>query len=301
MTPMTSLFSGPRALLPFVSAARGAALVLLFCLSSAASAVDVIDIRFIVDSAAAPDEAAREALRGRLIRQVDTLNEYYRNSAVELEARMVEIAFTPIAEREALRLLDAMKSETGPFVGLFRRAARIGADYTFVLVRGLTVRGQGRCGRALDINRSREALASTRKALAVMDSACGAQTLAHELGHLMGLNHGSLVDRCQPDRGHTSALAPHANGFGVGNCDGRPQPGEFGTIMVGGWMRAVVGDQHASLPMYSNPLVHHVDCGARGRCGDLERGDAARFLNEHAALYAGHETANAVPLSPHDQ
>ncbi|GAB6043519.1 hypothetical protein JCM17961_41970 [Endothiovibrio diazotrophicus] len=265
-------------------------LPLLLVLAPARGADAVIDLRFVVDAGAAPDAAARTKLRERLTGHVTTLNGYFRDSRVALRARLAAVDFTPVAERDAARLLDAMSREAPPFAGLFRRTAAVGADYTFALVKGLTVRGHGRCGRALKIPRSEAELASPRSALAVLDVACGPHSLAHELGHLMGLNHGAAVDACQPGRGHDHAAAPYANGYAVGNCDGEPQPGEFGTIMVGGWMRTIHGDQHASLPLFSNAALHDPRCGSDGRCGDPATGDAARFLNAHAALYAGHRS-----------
>lgn len=296
---MTYSFSAPKGLTQLISGAcrlpRTVALLTLALLSSPGGA-ETIDLRFIVDTAAAVTISERMALRRRLRDQVNTLNGYYRSSLINLEARLIDLHFTPIVDHEATRLLDAMLNQAPPFEGLLRRADEVGADYSLVLVRGLTIRGKGRCGRALDIHRSPKALASSRKAFAVLDVACRAHTLAHELGHLMGLNHGAMVDRCQPNHGHTSAITPYANGFGSGNCDGRPQPGEFGTIMVGGWMRAIHGDQHASLPLFSNPLLHDPRCGETGRCGDPLRGDAARVLNENAALYAGHESPDVHTL-----
>jgi len=121
--------------------------------------------------------------------------------------------------------------------------------------------------------------------------------VAHELGHLMGLNHGYLVNSCQPDQGHANAIAPYANGYAEGNCDGRMQTGEFGTIMVGGWMKQINGDGHSSLRMFSNPRIRDIRCGTRGICGDEKIGDEARALNENARYYAGHEEPDVHTLA----
>ncbi|WP_170265819.1 zinc-dependent metalloprotease family protein [Thiohalocapsa marina] len=252
---------------------------------------EMIDLRVIVDTRSISGQQGRALLSQRIQDHVYTLNGVYRESDVRLRSRLVAVDYLPIAERDAERLLKMMTDEQGPFVGLFTQASYLGADYTIVYVRGLTIRGKHRCGRAVAVNLAREDLASTRKALAVLDIACGPLSLAHELGHLMGLNHGELVDRCQPDHGHTTAAAPYALGYAIGNCDGQPQVGEFGTIMVGGWMRAIYGDQHHVVPMYSNPRVKDPRCGKLHECGNDAIGDAARFLNENAFLYSGHETA----------
>ncbi|MBF0628673.1 MAG: hypothetical protein HQL91_10710 [Magnetococcales bacterium] len=249
-------------------------------------------IRFVVDEA----EGSRAAMRARLADHVTTLNRYYHDSAVLLQAEIVAVTFTNIEAREAKEILDDMRHERRGFADLFREANRRGADYTVAATRALTLQGRPGCGRAWAVNRTRAALASTQDSLMVYNPVCGAHTLAHELGHLMGLNHGHLVDGCQPGQGHASALTPYANGFAVGNCDGLPQPGEFGTIMVGGWMKQVMGNDKASLPLFSNPRLHDPRCGVRQVCGDPETGDEARALNENAALYASHEEPDVDTL-----
>lgn len=255
----------------------------LLCLSSGAAA-ETIGLRFVL-----ADTLKRPGVEAKLAEWVETLNGYYRDSEVNLRAEIVAVDFAVIGEREVLPLLDDMARERNGFEGLFRSADEFGADYTVALVNHLLIRGKRGCGRAWAVNKTLEAASSTRTAFAAMDFACGAHTLAHELGHLMGLNHGSLVDRCEPGKGHVSALAPYANGYAFGNCDGRPQPGEFGDIMVGGWMKAVNGNGKSHLPLFSNPRIRNARCGTGGVCGDPASGDAARALNEHAHLYAGHE------------
>jgi len=177
-------------------------------------------------------------------------------------------------------------------------ANKLGANYTITVAPKLEIRGNPSCGRAYAVNQSIEEISSTRRAFAVINihPVCGSQTLAHELGHLMGLNHGALVDSCLPNQGHTSALTPYANGYGWGNCDEERQPGEFGTIMVGGYLRYVTGENRGNLPMFSNPRIHDERCGPRGVCGHPLIGDAARALNEHAIYYAGHEKTDVHAL-----
>jgi hypothetical protein len=195
-----------------------------------------------------------------------------------------------------MQILDDMEHERNGFAAMFRRANEYGADYTVAVTANLMIRGKRGCGRGYAVNQTREHISSTRRAFAAIDFACGAHTLAHELGHLMGLNHGTLVDQCQPGKGHISAIAPYANGYAVGNCDGKPQPEEFGTIMVGGWMKEINGNGHGSLPMFSNPRIRDERCGISKICGDPAIGDAARALNENALLYAAHEEPDVHTL-----
>ncbi|MBF0296809.1 MAG: hypothetical protein HQL96_16620 [Magnetococcales bacterium] len=240
-------------------------------------------LRFLVDDTLGEPVAMRQRLESWVI----ALNRYYRNSQVDLHARIVEVAFVPIPAREAVEILEAMSGERDGFVDLFAGARRVGADFSVAVTGGLRMNGKPGCGRAVAVNKTREELASLQKSLMVMHPACGAHTLAHELGHLMGLNHGALVDVCEPGKRHAVASAPYANGFGVGNCDGRLQPGEFGDIMVGGWMGRIAGNDKASLPFFSNPRLHDPRCGEQGICGDPAIGDAARALNENAPFFTG--------------
>lgn len=252
-----------------------------------------IGLRFIVHEDIGPRQEQKDSIRRKIHRDVDTLNQFFLNSKVNLSAEVVDIAYSNIVSNEAVALLEDMSHERRGFEHLFSRAGELGADYTFGIIRGLIVNGRRGCGRALAVNKTIEEISSTRRALAVMDYACTAQTLAHELGHLMGLNHGHLVDVCDPGRGHTTALTPYANGYGQGECDGKPDKTKFGTIMVGGWMKSVNGDGRDSLPFFSNPEIRDPRCGKSGVCGNSQIGDAARALNEHARYYSMHEEPDA--------
>lgn len=258
---------------------------------------DVIGLRFVVSSALGASAAQRKLTTEKLERHVAELNGYYRVSDVRLSAEVVQIEFAPIETIDVMATLNDMQHERGPFAGMFAKANEFGADYTVAILDRLMIRGNPGCGRGFAVNQTIAQISSTRRAFAVVNIVCGAHTLAHELGHLMGLNHGHLVDSCQPGQGHASAIAPYANGYAEGNCDGTMQSGEFGTIMVGGWMKQINGDGHSSLRMFSNPRIRDVRCGARGICGDEKTGDEARALNENARYYAGHEEPDVHTLN----
>lgn len=257
---------------------------------------ETIGIRFIVGEEFGRSAAQQQATKATLEKYVETLNGYYRNSEVALSAEIVDVEFSRIDAVEDTRILDDMAHERGGFAAMFQKANEYGADYTVAMPGKLMVLGKLGCGRAYAMNQSVEAISSPRKAFAVVNFVCGAHTLAHELGHLMGLNHGTLVDACNPKMGHTSAIAPYANGYALGNCDGKPQPGEFGTIMVGGRMKEINGDGHGNLPIFSNPRIRDERCGASKICGDPLIGDAARALNENARHYAAHEEPDVHTL-----
>ncbi|MDP2793783.1 MAG: zinc-dependent metalloprotease family protein [Sulfurisoma sp.] len=275
-----------------------ARLLLALALGATLSAAqaETIGLRFIVDTALGSTAGQQQTTAKRLAGHVAELNGYFRNSEVGLAAEIVDIEFSRLESAEVMSILGDMENERRGFPDLFRRAAEYGADYTVAVVGHLLIRGKRGCGRAYAVNQTVAEISSTRRAFAAVDIACGAHTLAHELGHLMGLNHGALVDTCAPEQGHTSAIAPYANGYGQGPCDGRPAAGKFGTVMVGGWMKAINGDGHSSLPLFSNPRIRDARCGEHGICGDALTGDAARALNENARYYAGHEEPDVHTL-----
>jgi len=261
-----------------------------FCTSFSIDAwAETLGLRFIVDRSLGQTESQQQTVRARLTSNVAEMNGFFTNSAINLAAEIVQVEFARIENIDALAILEGMSHERGGFEHLFAEADEYGADYTFAIVGKLMLRGKRGCGRAYAVNQTVAEISSSRRALAVIDIACGAHTMAHELGHLMGLNHGEMVDTCQPGMGHKTAIAPYANGYAEGGCDGKPGSGKFGTIMVGGWMKAINGDGHSSLRLFSNPRIRDTRCGSSGICGSPQTGDAARTLNENATYYATHE------------
>ena len=258
-----------------------------------------IGLQFLVDRPSIATLPEHEVIE-RIESMTDELNGYYRESRVNLNATVNRVQFIDITSKDAVDILDAMHQSRGDFKALAATADEFGADFAIAFVPGLTLRGKVICGRGYDVNQTVAEISRTDRAVAVMQIQCGAHTLAHELGHLMGLNHGHLVDSCDPNRGHTSAIAPHANGYGVGNCDGMPDPGEFGTIMVGGWMKVIAGRKKNRYAVFSNPELQHDLCGQDRRCGDPGRGNAARTLNDHAHIYAAHEAPDVHTLDVQD-
>ena len=281
---------------------RFVAAILLSALCASTSAwAETIGIRFIVSDDLGRTTLQRQSTQAALKQYVTGLNERYRNSEVALKAEIVQIEFTRITSASDIQIIYDMSHERNGFEAMFRKQHDSGADYTIAIVNKLIVQGNPGCGRAYAVNQSIAAISDPRKAFTVVHFACGAHTIAHELGHLMGLNHGTLVDFCNPKMGHTSAIAPYANGYAEGNCDGKPQPGEFGDIMVGGYMREIMGNDKGNLPIFSNPRIHDERCGKNKTCGDPAIGDAARALNENAHYFAPHKAQpnHAPPRAIH--
>lgn len=180
--------------------------------SLAATETVTIGLRFIVSKELGQSTEQRRDTETILKQYVSGLNDIYRNSKIMLRGEIKDIHYAKIEPVDARQILQEMAREQNGFASLFRQANEFGADYTIAVVPKLEIRGKARCGRAFAVNQTIEEISSTRRAFAVINihPACGAQTLAHELGHLMGLNHGTLVDSCLPNQGHTSALTPYA-------------------------------------------------------------------------------------------
>lgn len=261
---------------------------LLWLIGSNSLCAQTLGLSFWVDAQLGQTSVQKQILENRLNQQVGELNAYFRNSQVDLSANIVNIHYVSIEHSDAVEILGDMVAERNGFAGLFAKADEDGADYSFAIVDNLMLQGQQNCGRGFAVNKTLNEITSLRRAVAVVSSRCGTQTLAHELGHLLGLNHGVLVDACIPGKGHKTALTPYAQGYALGNCDQTPQSGEFGTIMVGGYLREINGDGHGNLPLFSNPLLKDVRCGKQGVCGDAEYADAARVMNDNKQVYAGH-------------
>jgi len=272
-----------------------AIIISLFCTTTSAWA-ETIRIRFIVSDYLGITETQLKRTQSKLKTYVDVLNGYYRNSKVDIKAEIAQIEFIRIDSVGDTQIIEDMAHERNGFEYMFRKQHDSGADYTIAMVSKLMILGKPGCGRAYAVNKSIAAISDPRKAFAVVHFDCGAHTIAHELGHLMGLNHGTLVDFCNPKMGHTTAITPYANGYAEGNCDGKPQPGEFGDIMVGGRMKEIMGDDKGNLPIFSNPRIHDERCGKKKTCGDPAIGDAARALNENAHYFASHK-GSVAPLS----
>lgn len=264
-----------------------AVLAMVTCLSTPAMA-ETIGIRFIVSHELGLSAQQQQSTQHKLRKYIDTLNSYFLNSEVMLKAEIVQIEFSRIGSTVDTEIIADMAHERKGFEDLFLKAREYGADYTIAMASTLMMKGKPGCGRAYAVNKTIADISSTRTAFAVVNFVCGAHTLAHELGHLMGLNHGTLVDSCHPGKGHTSAITPYANGYAEGTCDGLAQAGEFGDIMVGGYMHEISGGKN--LPFFSNPRISDKRCGTAMHCGNTSNGDAARALNENAHYYAAHET-----------
>lgn len=241
-------------------------------------------IRFVVDDTSLRSAEDRDLLVRNLKHIVGDLNAIYTDSDVSLTAKIVDIGFSSMQNNDLAVILQEMQLKKGAFTDFVDKANRYGADFTVAVVPGLQSGAASSrrsiCGAAHGSWNVQD-MVSVEKAYAVIDPRCGSYSLAHELGHVMGLNHGVAMKRCFPDKKEGKPITPYAFGYSEGECDGKRSPEKFGDIMTGGVMKFINGDPRG-LNIFSNPRIRRPECGARGICGDPETGDAARALNENA-------------------
>lgn len=277
--------------------------LILSMLCSAAQAAEV-GIHFVVDEHLINASNSQQALIEVVESHVQETNEIFADSQVDIQLKIVKLDFRNVSDGGELRfaptILENMQRERGVFAGVRTEDARIGADYLYTYVGpGLFGNRGSLCGQAIAVNDSLASLQSVSLAFALSDINCGALTLAHELGHVMGLAHGNKIEECDTStrNAHIQGVFDFSRGWAEGSCDREFQHGEFGTIMAGNALREVVGSDFrlfvALQPVFSNPDVISSACGPSRRCGNEQFGDAARSLSLFQDVFADHNTVDA--------
>lgn len=161
---------------------------------------------------------------------------------------------------------------------------RTSGDYNSSYIYGLVADGDPLyCGKAMTVNNGLYINRNGKHSrIAASRLSCGSDTVAHEIGHLMGLAHGNKVAECVGSA-HKKGIITQARGWAEGNCDGIYQSGEFGTLMVHNWTNKVGGN---IVPVFSSPNVKHYFCGSDNVCGHSRYGNAVYTLNRYRGQYA---------------
>lgn len=182
------------------------------------------------------------------------VNGIYQNSQVDLQLRLVGMLAKNTAGSDMSAVLGNLRVDSA----VAQKRDQVGADFVVQLHK------TGACGvgyMAVDRN----------WAFNVVGPTCGAQTMAHELGHNMGLNHS----RRQGDQ--SGARYRYGLGYGV--------DGSFATTM------AYPSAFNANwVPRFSNPTqsCNGMPCGRPE--GAADEADAAKALNNVKA-----DLANFMP------
>lgn len=274
----------------------------VMCGITQAAEKERISIQFIVDQAVV-NQHGEQQVRERMDEWVLYLNLYYLRSEAALSA---ELAFTDIrnftangAQKDSTTLKSNLRNSTGGFENIFVQADEYGADYTVAIVNSLTRNDSGQiknlCGSAADVNRTVGQVASTDWSYALSVYNCDSDTVAHEIGHLMGLAHGKKVGECLDDgSNHEDGITSYAMGYAQADCNGYKDGTEWTSIMVGNYLYS----QSSNLiPMFSNPYSElSAFCGIGQKCGVAGSADSVRTINEFSTYYSSHEDPDADKL-----
>jgi hypothetical protein len=184
---------------------------------------------------------------------VDQMNVMNQNSQVDIQWRLVGAEL----HNDSSTSMDTVLRNITADASIKARRDALGADYVTQLHKS------GGCGIGwVAVNKS--------YAYNVVGPSCGPNTMAHELGHTMGLTHS----RAQGDTGGTRYR--YGIGYGV--------DGKLATLMA---YESVF--HTAKTPKYSNPrnTCNGIPCGVPA--GQAQEADAAQALNnvrsEIAAFY----------------
>jgi len=274
--------------------------------TKAASAANTIDVAIGYTAGFATAQGSQSAAVTRLVFLVDVGNQAYANSLINGALRLVnavQVDYTDTTTNKAAlgELTGYNGTTTVPVPASLApiRTARdqYGADLA-VLVRKFQTPENDGCGIAWLNGSDQTPISPTTDddfGFAVISDGndtgtdgnsyfCAAETLVHELGHLMGSAH----DRDNSKKADGSLLyGRYPYSFGMKTTAAN---GNFYTIMA-------YGDNNQNFyRTFSNPLV--LKCGASGNlaCGVADQTDNARSLNQTIPVVATFR-ATVVPLT----
>jgi len=228
------------------------------------------DILFVVDNSLAPNATAQAVLADQMDNWAQDLTNYYAESNSSLNANVAGVIFRNISnnglQTNSQTILNNMRAQTGGFENMTLLADEIGADF----VAGITGNIDG-CGRAWRARNTAD-LAGMNFAYSIQELYCGSDTLAHELGHNMGLSHGPWVEQCDENNEYSTDHVSSITGYGAGYAEADCNPAtinanEFGTLMVGNYLWYFTGSNNVP-NIFSNPNLTNIACGATDTCGD---------------------------------
>ncbi len=257
--------------------------------TAAATASKTIDLLVYYTPGMVSAYGSVNAVATRIDALIAAANQAYLAGGLGYQVRRVGLDPISLDDKTSNNtLLNQMNARSGTFSTMNARRDQLGADLVTV-IRPLYAQAQGGCGVGYvsgyggtdvglyaDYGLSVLGDGNDRAGQTVY---CEALTLAHELGHNMGLMHDRATVATQ---GGGTGVTPYAYGYAVA--------GRWGTIMSYTYPRQI---------KFSNPMDY--TCGTKERCGlpetDAASADNVKALSLSMPSVAAFRGATATPQS----
>ncbi|WP_044403153.1 zinc-dependent metalloprotease family protein, partial [Pseudomonas sp. FeS53a] len=235
--------------------------------------VDIL-VLYTKDAQALPNGRDMDA---RIASYIEYANNAYKKSNVNLRLRLVHRQLLDWASYPTVSSRDLAAFAADSRVQQLRET--YGADMVHLIGRTQDGQGYGVCGIGYVLSGQKNSgtfnSGSANSAYAITGVDCSLSTMAHEIGHNMGLRHSYEQDQTEgyyQSDWHQGTFE-WSRGYGV--------QGQFSTIM--GYPH--VFNARVQAPLFSSPRVVDSTC-ANQACGQENHADAARALNAMAAQIA---------------
>ncbi|WIF70139.1 zinc-dependent metalloprotease family protein [Metapseudomonas otitidis] len=255
------------------------AVILLAPFAQAATEPRTVDllVLYTKDAQALPNGRDMNA---RIASYIEYANNAFKKSNVNLRLRLVNAQPLTWASYPSISSKDLAAFAADPRVQQLRET--YGADVVQLISRTQVGQGYGVCGIGYVLSGPKNSgtfqSGSWASAYGITGVDCSLSTMAHEIGHNLGLRHSYEQDQTEGyytylARGIHQGTYEWGRGYGV--------QGRYSTIMA----YPQVFNATAQAPLFSTPAVVDSTC-ANQACGRAGFADAARALNDMAAQIA---------------
>lgn len=255
------------------------AMLLLTPATQAATELRTVDLLVLYTKEAQALPNGRD-IDARIASYIEFANNAFKKSNVNLRLRLVNRQQLTWASYPTISAKDLSAFAADPRVQQLRET--YGADVVQLISRTQVGQGYGVCGIGYVLsgpkNSSTFQSGAWASAYGITGVDCSLSTLAHEIGHNLGLRHSYEQDQTE---GYYTYLARgiHQGTFEWGR--GYGVQGRFATIMA--YPQAFNAPVQA--PLFSTPALSDSTC-ANQACGRASFADAARALNDMATQIA---------------